>query len=113
MKTYSIVGMNWLKTEQFVDRLNLGVDVTLAREPDNPADPRAIAVWIDGRKVGYVPKAQNAALAQYIDQRGQPWTAPMALDSQVTPDLPSPQKAIPAKFARSPNSGYPQVQVSG
>lgn len=114
MNTYSIVGMNWCKSEDFVARLNVGADVVLAREPDNPADPLAVAVYVDGRKVGYVPKKQNAALAQFIDQRGEPWSPPaMASDSAVTPAIPSPRPAISAKFARSPNSGYPQVEVKG
>lgn len=111
MKTYSIVGMNYVKSEDFVKALVPGVDAVLAREPTNPVDPNAVAVWIDGRKVGYVPRKTNVALSQFIDQMGEVWipTSPLALD-----EMPKvvPQKAIPAKFVKSLNSGYPQVVVS-
>lgn len=108
MKTYSIVGMNWTKTEDFVAALKVGTGVTLVREPGNAHDANAVAVWIDGRKVGFIPRKTNVALSQYIDQVGEPWGSPdMAQDSAV-----KTEKAIPAKFVRSPNSGYPQVMVS-
>jgi hypothetical protein len=103
MKTYSIVGMNFTKTESIVAALLPGHPVTLVREPINPFDPLAVAVWVDGRRVGYIPKKQNSALAQFIDQAGEP----MALDSATTAE-----RTIPAKFVRSANSGYPMVEVS-
>ncbi len=106
MKRYSIVGMNYVKTEDFVAALKVGTPVTLVREPDNQHDKNAVAVWVDGRKVGFVPKNQNAALAQFIDQAGEPAPPPMALDSAG----PGP-RAISATFTRSPNSAYPQVEV--
>jgi hypothetical protein len=102
MKTYSIVGMNFRKAEDFVKSLPTGIEATLVREPQNPFDANAVAVWINGRHVGYVPKAQNKVLADFIDQQG----GKMALDGALIGE-----KAIPAKFVRSPNSGYPMVEV--
>lgn len=34
----------------------LACTADLVREPDNPHDPKAVAVFIQGRKVGYLPK---------------------------------------------------------
>lgn len=48
-----------------VDRHNLGMrgyyegPAQLQREPDNPADPHAVAVIVEGKKVGYLPSPAN------------------------------------------------------
>jgi hypothetical protein len=102
MPRYSIVGMSHLKTENLVAEMDEGEPVALVREPDNPFDPNAVAVWARNVKVGYVPKATNAVLAGFIDRSG---AGPiMGLDSAHT-------KFIHAKFVRSPNSRYPQVET--
>src|SRR4051812_3287707 len=54
--------------------LRVGDGLALAREPDNPYDANAIRVDWRGRKLGYVPRAQNAALAWAMD-RGEPLSA--------------------------------------
>jgi hypothetical protein len=113
MKTFSIVGMNYIKTEAIVAALQPGHAVTLVREPTNPFDPNAVAVWVDGQRVGYLPKKQNAALAAFIDQTGTE-VASMAMDAvgKTWDPANAGTKFIPAVFVRSPNSGYPQVSVS-
>jgi hypothetical protein len=110
---YSIVGMNHRKSEAFVAALKPGVEVTLAREPDNKFDKNAVMVWIDGVHVGYIPKNQNAALAAMIDAKGTKWVAPgkiLALDEKPPENL-TVHMALDAKFVRSPNSGYPMAEV--
>lgn len=108
-KTYSIVGMNFAKSEAIVAAMQPGAEITLIREPHNPFDPLAVAVYdAEGRKLGFIPKKQNTALSKFIDQAGAELPVPgLALDSSI-----SMQRAIPAKFVRSPNSGYPMVEVS-
>jgi hypothetical protein len=106
MRTYSIVAMNYLKTEADVAALQIGTPVTLVREPNNIHDRHAVAVWANGKRVGYVPKTQNLVLAQFIDQ--QPIRS-MAMDSMT--GSRADVRAVDAKFVRSPNSGYPQVEL--
>jgi hypothetical protein len=48
--------------------------LTLAREPQNPYDPKAVRVDWQGRKLGYVPRMENTAVAQMLD-RGERLTA--------------------------------------
>jgi hypothetical protein len=57
--------------------LRVGDTLQLAREPENAFDVNAIRVEWRGRKLGYVPRDQNAALAQAMD-RGQ------ALSARIT-----------------------------
>jgi hypothetical protein len=44
-----------------------GSDYLLIREPDNPADSNAVAVYGRGRRVGYVSTAKAAMLAPLLD----------------------------------------------
>jgi hypothetical protein len=54
--------------------LALGDRLDLVREPANPHDANAVRVEWRGRKLGYVPRAENAALAWAMD-RGERVTA--------------------------------------
>ena len=54
--------------------LAVGDRLDLVREPANPHDANAVRVEWRGRKLGYVPRAENAALAWAMD-RGEPVTA--------------------------------------
>lgn len=98
-KRYSIVGTSFTGTpENFIASLTDGQPIRLVREPSNPADPLAIAVYAGAMKIGYIPRKQNAGLAELIDGRDQ-----MALDES--------DRGIPAKFVRSRSSGFPMVEV--
>ena len=54
--------------------LAVGDRLDLVREPANPYDANAVRVEWRGRKLGYVPRAENAALAWAMD-RGEPVAA--------------------------------------
>jgi hypothetical protein len=54
--------------------LRIGDRLDLVREPQNPHDRNAVRVEWRGRKLGYVPRAENEALAWAMD-RGETVTA--------------------------------------
>ena len=54
--------------------LRVGDALELVREADNQRDPDAVRVDWRGRKLGYVPRRENAALAWGLD-RGTPLRA--------------------------------------
>jgi HIRAN domain len=54
--------------------LAVGDRLDLVREPANPHDANAVRVEWRGRKLGYVPRAENVALAWAMD-RGERVTA--------------------------------------
>ena len=54
--------------------LQPGDALELVREADNPHDPNAVRVEWRGRRLGYVPRRENAALAWGLD-RGTPLRA--------------------------------------
>jgi hypothetical protein len=113
MPRYSIVGMNFRNSERFVMELRNGAEARLVREPDNVYDKNAVAVWIGGTHVGYVPKTQNQELAAFIDEFGEPMikVGALAEDGSMKTEGGVWARAITARFVRSPNSGYPQVET--
>lgn len=55
-------------------QMRVGDALTLVREPDNPHDAKAVRVEWQGRKIGYVPRRENADVARLMDG-GQPLAA--------------------------------------
>lgn len=51
--------------------LKVGDSVLLTREPDNPHDRNAVRVDWRGHPLGYLPRAQNAAVAIEMDRGGR------------------------------------------
>ena len=43
--------------------------LTLAREPDNPHDPNAVALLWRGQKLGYLPRGENLVAARLLDRQ--------------------------------------------
>ena len=48
--------------------LQVGEKLHLKREPCNPHDPYAVAVWFRNEHLGYVPRCENRTLARLMDQ---------------------------------------------
>jgi len=62
-----LAGFRYHAAAEVWHELRVGDALGLEREPDNPHDPNAIAVTWRGRKLGYVPRRDNAALAWGLD----------------------------------------------
>jgi len=53
------------------ESLQVGDKLTLHREPGNPHDPHAVRVDWHGQALGYLPRAENGAVAAEMDQGGR------------------------------------------
>ena len=53
---------------RLVATLQVGQELRLVREPDNPHDPRAVAIYWDADRIGYVPRDRNRVIAQRLDE---------------------------------------------
>ena len=63
-----INGESYYRMRESIDTLEVGAQVTLRREPDNAFDRRAIEVLdSDGRKLGYIARIDNSAVARMMD----------------------------------------------
>jgi HIRAN domain len=66
-----LAGFRYHAAAELWDELRVGDALELSREPGNPHDTHAIGVSWRGRKLGYVPRRENGALAWAMD-RGEP-----------------------------------------
>ena len=63
-----IAGFQYHEGGKVWPRLRVGERLELVREPGNRYDERAVRVDWRGRKLGYVPRMENAAVAQMLDR---------------------------------------------
>jgi hypothetical protein len=69
-----LAGFRYGEAAAVMPELKHGDSLHLVREMENPHDPNAVRVEWRGRKLGYVPRRQNAAIAWGLD-RGTPLRA--------------------------------------
>ena len=69
-----LAGFQYHEAAAVWKELAVGDRLDLVREPTNPYDANAVRVEWRGRRLGYVPRAENAALAWAMD-RGEPVSA--------------------------------------
>ena len=62
-----LAGFQYYAGKAMWDEMHEGDALTLVREPDNVYDARAVRVEWQGRKLGYVPRRDNAAVARMLD----------------------------------------------
>lgn len=87
----------------FEEQLGEGDPLLLRREPDNPADHRAVLVLdASGRKLGYLPRDQNEVISRLLDgdvgvageiigwRREGRW---LRIDIRVAAFLPAPHRS--------------------
>ena len=63
-----LAGSQYYAAGELWAQMKVGDMLELVREPDNPHDRKAILVDWRGHKLGYVPRAQNRAVAAALDQ---------------------------------------------
>lgn len=63
-----LAGSQYYAVAEVWPRMQLGDRLTLTREPDNRHDRNAIRVDWNGRQLGYVPRAENRAVAAALDR---------------------------------------------
>lgn len=63
-----LAGFRYHEGRKLWSRMRIGDELDLIREPDNPYDANAVRVEWQGHKIGYVPRAENAALARFMDR---------------------------------------------
>lgn len=72
-----LAGFRHYAGEAFWSQLREGDALTLIREPDNPHDANAVRIEWRGRQLGYLPRAENRAVAAAMDA-GEPIDARIA-----------------------------------
>lgn len=69
-----LAGSQFYALAECLPQIRVGDALELVREPENRHDAQAIRVEWRGRKLGYLPRAQNRAISAALD-RGERLTA--------------------------------------
>ena len=68
LKCY-IAGYAYYEGERVINQLKPGLKLELKREPENQYDSKAIAVYFQQHKLGFIPRANNKVIANIMDQK--------------------------------------------
>ncbi|MBI4988503.1 MAG: HIRAN domain-containing protein [Rhodocyclales bacterium] len=66
-----LAGFQFYAGRDLWDDMKAGDALVLAREPENAHDANAVRVEWRGRKLGYLPRAENRAVAAEMDRGGK------------------------------------------
>lgn len=66
-----LAGFQFYAGRELWDEMKVGDALDLVREPENPHDARAVRIEWRGRKLGYLPRAENRAVAEEMDRGGR------------------------------------------
>ena len=89
VQSSALAGFRYHAAAEVWDQLRVGDALMMERERDNPHDGNAVSLSWRGRKLGYVPRRENAVLAWGLD-RGEPLRARISRLSQH----PNPARRI-------------------
>jgi hypothetical protein len=85
LERFFIAGFQYHDGPELIPCLGRGMELALARERDNPHDPRAVAFHLGRSHLGYVPRHRNGTIATLLDQ-GAPLCARITLvDADADP----------------------------
>jgi hypothetical protein len=65
-----LAGFQFYQGQELWDEMKVGDALALVREADNAHDANAVRVEWRGRRLGYVPRRENRAVAQHMDRGG-------------------------------------------
>ena len=68
LQSSPLAGFRYYEGKKLWSEMKVGDPLQLVREPDNSYDPNAVRVEWQGHKLGYVPRADNEALARFMDR---------------------------------------------
>ena len=91
VQSSALAGFRYHAATDVWGELRVGDALIMQRERDNPHDANAVSLSWHERKLGYVPRRENAALAWGLD-RGEP------LRARISRLLPHPNPARRIEF---------------
>lgn len=63
-----VAGFSYYEGNDCLQQIAVGDPLVLRREPQNAHDHRAIEIFWSERKLGYIPRVNNRALSQLMDE---------------------------------------------
>ncbi|NPA46945.1 MAG: hiran domain protein [Chlorobi bacterium] len=93
-------GLAYYDYQKVKTQLHPGDKLILKREPENPYDADAIAVYFGKHKLGYLPAVENAVMARMLDEG-------LVLTAKVTAHSGKPYREVEAEVFFHPGEKSP------
>lgn len=65
---FDLAGFTYWDGVEAFEKLKIGLKLRFEREPDNKYDPKAVAIYFEEYKLGYIPRANNSEIAKLCEQ---------------------------------------------
>lgn len=83
---FFVAGFRFYEGMKLLDQMNEGDQLELVREPSNKYDDCAIALHWNNKKIGFIPRDENALLSRLIDAQALDFVAEIThLNKKVQP----------------------------
>jgi hypothetical protein len=67
LKHFFVRGFQYYEGPTIIDEINSSGLIEMVREPENPVDKRAIALYFNKKKIGFVPRESNKTISILMD----------------------------------------------
>ncbi|NJN27028.1 MAG: DNA-binding protein [Cyclobacteriaceae bacterium] len=67
LASFSLAGFTYYDGAEVFGQLKVGSKLKMKAEPNNRYDARAVALYYDGRKLGFVPRNENAIISKLLN----------------------------------------------
>ena len=64
---FHIAAFTYNEGYEAFEYLKVGTELDLVREPGNPYDPYAVAIYYQEYKLGFIPRGSNREISKYLD----------------------------------------------
>ena len=62
-----VAGFRYYNGPQLLDKMEIGDTIKLVREPNNKYDNKAIALYFQNNKIGFIPQMDNQVICNMMD----------------------------------------------
>ncbi len=103
---FNIAGFTYYDGVDVFDKLKVGAEVLLKPEPDNKYDKYAVAIYFNGKKLGFIPRGTNKSISKLLNLGHNIFTAKI---NRINPaDHPEHQIGVVVKIKKVINTSENQ-----
>jgi hypothetical protein len=84
---FNVAGFTFWEGPLVFNNLQIGAELQLIYEPDNHYDSKAVVIYYEEHKLGFVPRSHNDAIAKLLEMGHNPFVCHIQrIDSAAQPE---------------------------
>ena len=64
---FDMAGFTYYEGVEVFEKLKVGTKLKLVPEPENPYDAKAVALYFDTKKLGFIPRGENRVVSKFLN----------------------------------------------